>query len=385
MHFFLQNLKLIRKNSTLLFIIVTVSCTIFILPDLGNFEITLNKGLSVLDFIKSGVGILSLVFLSGSIIIFFFNAASVYKFSNNEILEYKKWFIGSLLGLTAHSVYRVSISIAQSFRSDLVSDVLFSNWLFTVKRVWKYSELRNIMVAEWSRFPSSVKLTDVEVNEILGLNSGEAVLQKTSLLCQQKLDESLQFVPIQKSLLSEITSWIYQHPVETVLGVLVIFLLFSHFSNFLNNSSALSDNVKVMPDETNLVSRVQELSNSVSALRESVSISKANITIISNKFQELGRVVNLHKDAILQLRDSTGMFDGKYNKAPALPDGFEKLVNIGGVDNLDAAIKRFPGEGYKLLLQDSQQLNLAYLGGIPKEYLAKNNSKYLELLADAFI
>lgn len=90
MHFFLQNLKLIRKNSTLLFIIVTVSCTIFILPDLGNFEITLNKGLSVLDFIKSGVGILSLVFLSGSIIIFFFNAASVYKFSNNEILEYKK-------------------------------------------------------------------------------------------------------------------------------------------------------------------------------------------------------------------------------------------------------------------------------------------------------
>lgn len=61
------------------------------------------------------------------------------------------------------------------------------------------------MVAEWSRFPSSVKLTDVEVNEILSLDSGEAVLQKTSLLCQQKLDESLQFVPIQKSLLSEIT------------------------------------------------------------------------------------------------------------------------------------------------------------------------------------
>jgi len=206
MHFFIQNLKLIRKNSTLLFIIVTVSCTIFILPDLDNFEITLNKGLSTVDFIKSGVGILGLVFLSGSIIIFFLNFASIYKFSNNEILEYKKWFTGCLLGLTAHSSYRVSISIAQSFRSDLVSDVLFSNWLFTVKRIWKHSELRNIMVAEWSRFPSSVKLTDVDVNEILSLDSGEAVLQKTSLLCQQKLDESLQFASIQKSLLSEITS-----------------------------------------------------------------------------------------------------------------------------------------------------------------------------------
>jgi len=172
---------------------------------------------------------------------------------------------------------------------------------------------------------------------------------------------------------------------ETVFGLIVVFLLFSHFSNFLNNSPTLGDNVKVIPDETNLGSRVQELSNSVSALRESVSISTANITILKNKLQDVGRIVNIHKDAIVQLRDSTGMFDGKYNKAPALPAGFENLVNIEDGGDFGAVIKRFPGEGYKLLLQDSQQLNLADLGSVPKEYLVKNKSKYLDLLDDTII